>query len=213
MTGTIRVLVFSELEMISSLHHGSGEDCACTDLPVLRDSRRIPFISGNSLAGSFGASLEETQGTKWLHPINDTNQEALPSLVTFDDAFPVKDQQEALKQPIEIREQVTQNRETQTALQDHHFNIEVLPVGTTFCFFCRFDATDTSEAEAFIKTIKHYLSKGGKYGGKRNAGLGHWKANKCGIKQLDLSDPKTNNDLKLWLTKGSGYEWEGDWSK
>lgn len=141
------------------------------------------------------------------HPIG-TEDPNVSSLV-IDDAFPLPEQADRLLWPVENRFQVSLMRDSLSALPDHHFNTEILPVGTIFIFSCRCDLTTDNDIEAFNGALKCFLATGGKFGGKQNAGQGKWKCDKWAVQILDMSHPK---DLIDWLTNFHGYSWNGEWS-
>ena len=199
-------MVFSLLRLTSPMHVGSGADSHLADQPVIRDTRGLPFIPGGTLAGSFGALLDQKRRTQWLEPHN--NNRPLPSPLVFNDAFPIPEQEEALCRPVEIRAQVTIRRDTITALEDHCFTMEVVPPGTLFRFFCRIDLESYSETTEFLSEMKRFLETANPMGGKVRSGTGHWEAEQWAYRILDLSNV---SDLMLWLTKGHGYLWDGKW--
>lgn len=203
----IRVCVFSLLRLVSSLHIGSGRDDTFSDQPVIRDSREIPFIPGGTLGGMFSSALEDSHRSQWLAPVSDGD--SLPSPMVFDDAYPLPIQIKALRYPVEIRSQVSLQRGSLTAKQDHHFTMEILPMGTVFCLFCRVDLNTPQEAEEFKSKMEFFLAAGGALGGKKNAGSGRWQAQEWAIKEFDLSSSK---DCLDWLMNGHGFNWQGDWS-
>lgn len=205
-----RLLCFSILEMESPLRLGSGtQDDPFSDQPVLRDVRNIPFIPGGTLAGAFAATLRDTETKKeWLGTPADP--ETPPSSLIMDDAKPLPAQEKLFTWPVEIRDSVTLLRHNLNAKQEHHFQGEVVPVGTCFCFFCRYDFSLKEGMEKFKNKMRSFLFSGGHLGGKKNAGGGTWRANQIEWRHLDLTDKE---DLKTWLVKFHGLEWQGDWAK
>lgn len=205
-----RLLCFSILEMESPLRLGSGtQDDPFSDQPVLRDVRNIPFIPGGTLAGAFAATLRDTETKKeWLGTPADP--ETPPSSLIMDDAKPLPAQEKLFTWPVDIRDSVTLLRNNLNAKQDHHFLGEVVPVGTCFCFFCRCDFSSKEDMKKFKDTMKTFLFSGGHLGGEKNAGGGTWRANQIGWRHLDLSDME---DLKIWLVRFHGLEWQGDWTR
>lgn len=205
-----RLLCFSILEMESPLRLGSGtQDDPFSDQPVLRDVRNIPFIPGGTLAGAFAATLRDTKAKKeWLGTPADTKTP--PSSLIMDDAKPLPAQEKLLTWPVEIRDSVTLLRHNLNAKQEHHFQGEVVPVGTCFCFFCRCDFSSKEDMDKFKDKMRTFLFSEGHLGGEKNAGGGTWRANQFGWRHLDLTDKE---DLKTWLVRFHGLEWQGDWAK
>lgn len=205
-----RVCIFSLLKLTSPLHIGSGRvDDPFSDQPVIRDSRKIPFIPAGTLAGMFSSFLDAGLKEQWLGIPPRKEQDPMPSPMVFDDAYPLQKQIEALRYPVEIRNQVSIQRNGLTAKEDHHFTMEVLPVGTVFCLFCRIDLETTEQIKRFKEKMEVFLSAGGEFGGKKNAGSGRWQAREWAAKEFVLS---SGNDLFGWLTKGHGFNWQGDWN-
>jgi CRISPR/Cas system CSM-associated protein Csm3 (group 7 of RAMP superfamily) len=217
MTRELRLLCFGIIELQSSLHVGGnpGGD-TYSDQPILRDVAGIPFISGGALAGAFAACLDSSKKEKWLGITSDkkTQKDTPPSLVTFNDVYPLPAQRELLTYPVEIRDGVTIMRRSLTAKEDHHFQTEVLPVGTAFPFFCRADLAcgKNGTSAEFKNKMEQFLLSGGSFGGKTNAGNGRWQVQggKIGWLELDMSSVK---DLRFWLRIGHGYQWAGDWEQ
>jgi len=206
-----RILIFAEIELTSPLHLGSGEaDSPFSDQPVFRSVGGDVVLPGSSLAGAFAALLtDETTRFDWLG-IAAQGADSQASSMIVDDALPLPAQREALRWPVEIRSLVSLDRETLSALQDHHFNMEVVPVGTTFAFFCRCDVEGLEEKEKFLAAMRDFLSRSGSFGGKSNSGLGLWRCGKWGYQSLDLT---RTFDLRSWLMDFHGLEWQGDWEE
>lgn len=204
-----RLLCFALLEMLSPFHLGGGkEDTSFSDQPILRDLKNIPFIPGGTLAGGFSSFLNPDERGAWLGiPVSDSDDPS-PSSIVFDDAYLLPSQQDTLRWPIEIRERNTLLRDTLTAKEDHHFQMEVLPVGTTFCFFCRGDFDSLEEKESYKARMEEFLFSGGSFGGLKNAGMGNWRTTEVGWSELNLSDPA---DIRIWLKVGHGLVWSGNW--
>ncbi len=206
MNDRYRTLVFSLIELTSPLHIGGGTYTAYTYQPVIRDSRDIPFIPGGTLSGSFASSLDEKAKKAWLALPQDNDTP--PSPLIFNDAYPIPKQSVALYYPVEVRDQVTLSRDSLTAKEDHHFNMEVLPIGAVFCFFCRIDLEDNESTKEFLEKISQFLASGDALGGKVRAGSGCWVAKSWTNKTFDMTSP---DDLVLWLNKGHGFHWNGNW--
>lgn len=201
-----RTLIYVKLQLESPLHLGSGRDeDPFSDQPVLRDICGVPIIAGSSLAGSFAASLANDKKYDWMG-IRPEDPQASPLIM--DDAAPVPAQAAALRWPVELRSQVSLERASLTALPDHHFNMEVLPLGVIFCLSCRCDLDDTEAEEEFLAAMKKFLARGGRLGGKQNSGLGLWRCREWGHRTLDMT---RREDLRLWLTDLHGHRWKGDW--
>lgn len=202
-----RLICFSVLNLTSPLHLGSGRDDPFADQPILRDCRRLPFLPGNTLVGMLAeAPGFDRRWQDWLRP-TDVVDDFRPSPLVMDDAYPLPTQQQRLLWPVELRSQVSLLRHTLIAKTDHHFSLEVLPVGVGFCFACRADFADEKQRQEFLEFLRAFLS-GGSLGGKQNAGGGRWQADRLGYVLLDLQEPK---DLKAWLTTWHGFDWQGDW--
>ena len=203
-----RLVVFAKLILTSPLHIGSGKEDFFSDQPVIRNTGGKPYIPAGTLAGSFAASIDEKQKNNWMGNPTGSEDPNVSSLV-MDDAFPLPEQAARLLWPVEHRFHVTLMRESLSALPDHHFNTEILPVGTIFIFSCRCDLTD--DVKAFKEALKRFLATGGKLGGKQNAGQGEWQCHelKCALRELKMNDPA---DLIDWLTDFHGYTWDGKWA-
>jgi len=191
------------MEFVAPLFHGSGEESLFTDMPVLRDTRGLPFISGGALAAAFHRA-QPGHPSEWLGL--DSKGEPVPSRILFDDAFPVPEQRQTLAHIVETRKRVSIERHSATAIEGAHFDLEVLPVGSIFLFSCRCDAADKTEAERMRNAMESFLAAGGILGGKTNSGLGRWQAQGWTHQQYDLDD---KDDLKQWLLEGHGLAWEG----
>ncbi|MBU4445519.1 hypothetical protein KJ656_10625 [bacterium] len=210
-TENIRLMCFSVMKLQSPLHFGTGDsDNPLADQPVFRNGKGLPVIPGSTLAGAFNfkVNLSDQEREKWLGISQQESElkEVPPSAFVFDDAEVIPDQENLLRYPVEIRDGVTIMRGTMTAKPDHHFQTEVVPVGTAFCFACRGDVS-ISDLDVVKKKIRQFLFDGGQLGGSQNAGQGEWLADKIGWLQLDLSQQE---DLKWWLSTGHGFEWKGD---
>lgn len=205
-----RVLIYSILELASPFHLGSGRvDDVFSDQPVLRDGRDRPFIPGGTLAGAFRTSLSSVDKARWMGGDPGDPDSLQASALVIDDAGILPEQSDILRWPVEIRDQVSLERTTLSALTEHHFTMEVLPVGTRFVFSCRCDMDSSDDASAFINAFKRFLARGGRLGGKQNSVQGRWTCSKVGLRTLDLS---TTNDLKEWLLSLHGFHWTGNWN-
>lgn len=203
-----RLLCFALLEFTSPVHVGSGRlDDPYADQPVLRDSRGVPFLPGNSLVGTLAASLTDNPDLlKWLRPVD--SQGALPSPLVMDDAYPLPGQQQWLHWPVDLRSQVSLLRDSLTAKPDHHFSLETTPRSTTFCFSCRADFRKDTQMGDFCQHLQVFLASGA-VGGKQNTGLGNWRCEKLFYTCLNLSDL---SDLRQWLETWHGFQFTGqDW--
>ncbi|EFI34764.1 protein of unknown function DUF324 [Desulfonatronospira thiodismutans ASO3-1] len=205
----IRILFFATLEMVAPLHIGSGKkDDPLSDNPVMRNTAGMPFIPGGSLSGLFARILDEKQKIDLLgYPSSHKKGDNKPSRVTFDDALPIPQQQYSILHPVDVRTSVTIKRDTLTAKQNHLFQSEVLPVGTRFCFSCRFDAENEEQASEFRELVNTFLNMSPPLGGKTNSGKGQWKADEFHIARFDLSTPE---GVREWVLKGHGFNWTGD---
>ncbi len=205
---THRVLIFAQLEMKSPLHLGSGEaDDPFSDQPVFRSVRGDVVLPGSTMAGAFAAGLDDALRSKWLG-IEEEGRDSRASSLIVDDAMPPPAQKKPLRWPVEIRSLVSLDRATLSALPDHHFTREVVPVGTLFSFFCRCDVDDADEAKAFRGAMRDFLANGGSVGGNRNSGLGRWACLMWGHRTLDMT---RRADLLAWLTDFHGLEWQEIW--
>ncbi|MBT6338015.1 MAG: hypothetical protein HOJ48_01835 [Desulfobacula sp.] len=211
-----RLCCFTLLELKSPMHIGSGEIFSpFVDRPVLRDvGTNIPFMPGSTLAGRFGALLGDELKIKWFKGYRKENPggEPGPSDLIMDDAYPIFAQQERLKWPVEIRDNNSIMRSTLTGKKDHFFQEEVIPKGTQFCFSCRCDFIDKDDMELFKHHLIEFLSSEYQLGAKETAGQGVFKAARLAWRYYDLS-AEDKKDLKAWILKGHGYQWQGDWDK
>ncbi|OQB41344.1 MAG: hypothetical protein BWY09_00604 [Candidatus Hydrogenedentes bacterium ADurb.Bin179] len=139
----IRVLFCAPLTFEAPWRSGAAEPSAHTDMPVRRDSRGLPFLSGSELASAFVRS-DPSLDPSWRG--EDAEGKPMPAALFFNDALPLPAQQPTLAHLLEIRERVVIRRDTAATMTDGHFNMEVLPAGVVFCFSCRGNARDASEA-------------------------------------------------------------------
>lgn len=207
-----RMCFFSLLECAAPMHHGSGEDTVRSDMPVLRDSRQYPFVSGGALASAFASTVKDKTYPRWFGRAGENQKDAgenemIPAGIVFDDAVPLPVQIPALKEMVEIRQRVALEADSMTASHGGHFDLEVLPVGTVFRFFCRADVASTDEEDKLRDAITAFLRNGGVLGGQSSNGLGRWVARGVAVKSYELSDP---SHLVDWLINGHGFEWTGD---
>lgn len=200
----IRVLLCAPIRLEAPWRSGAAQPSAHTDMPIRRDSRGLPFLSGSELASAF-ARPDATLPLSWLG--KDDQGEPIPSKILFNDALPLPKQQPALAHMLEIRERVVIQRDTAATMMDGHFNMEVLPVGAVFCFSCRANAEDETEAKNMVAALETFLAKGGHLGGQTNNGLGKWRATHCTHQCYDLDKKE---ELKQWLVSGSGLHWQGE---
>ncbi|OQB35172.1 MAG: hypothetical protein BWY09_02409 [Candidatus Hydrogenedentes bacterium ADurb.Bin179] len=200
----IRVVLCAPLTFEAPWRSGAAEPSAHTDMPVRRESRGLPFLSGSELASAFARSSSSLPPT-WLG--KDAGGEPVPAAIFFNDALPLPAQQPALQHILEVRERVVIQRDTAATMTDGHFNMEVLPAGAVFCFSCRGNAKDEAEADAMVRALEAFLARGGHLGGQTNNGLGKWRATHGTHRFFNLD---TKGGLSDWLLNGSGLNWQGD---
>ena len=167
----MRIICFACLKTTGPLHIGAGRgEDASLDQPVIRNLSGLPFIPGGTLAGAFTSFLGEDADTKlkWLSTPSDTDTQ--PSPLVMDDAIPIEGQQDLLRWPVEVRDGNTLHRRSLTVMENHHFQKEVLPVGTLFCFSCRIDLDEETECNKFIDQMGRFLKNGGQLGGNKTQG-------------------------------------------
>lgn len=200
----IRILFCAPIVFEAPWRSGAAEPSAHTDMPVRRDSRGLPFLSGSELASAFARSGSSLRPS-WRG--EDAEGKPMPAAIFFNDALPLPRQQPTLAHMLEIRERVVIRRDTAATMTDGHFNMEVLPAGVVFCFSCRGNAKDEAEADDMVRALEVFLARGGYLGGQTNNGLGKWRATHGTHRSFNLD---TKDGLRDWLLTGSGLDWQGD---
>lgn len=130
-----RTLVFARIVQESALSIGGNQPHDLVDLPLARDGQARPVIRGSTLAGCFIATARALAGdlpraiTCGSTPSQNERERLVPSAWRFAHAHPLKDNvQSAFFQHVSI------DPRTLAAKDDHLFNLEALPKGTSWNF-------------------------------------------------------------------------------
>lgn len=136
-----RTLVFARIVQESALNVGGNRPHGLVDSPLARDGRGRPVIRGSTLAGCFIASARALSGKLPGSISSPTAQEneLQPSVWRFAHAHPLGDEPSS-----GYYQHVSIDPRTQAAKDDHLFNLEAMPAGTTWSFELEIaPATDT----------------------------------------------------------------------
>ena len=205
-----RWVITGELVLDSATHLGNGEEGAAVDMALVRDrAEDKPLLSGSSLAGGLrsyvldclvGYAEEETTTLKIVTDLfggaRGDDEGGQSPLIVFDSiCSPPKDWAS------EIRDGVAIEAETGLAEDHKKFDLEVLPVGTTFPIRFELIVADTTKEQdqiSLLVTALSGLEKGQiPIGARRSRGLGACCAKSWRAIRFDL---QTEEGWMAWLS-------------
>ena len=211
---TERILIQGTLVLETPANLGNGDAEALTDMPLLLDEvSGKPLLTGTSIAGALRAYLRELEhGYHNAERLHDRarqlfgavqGNESVQSWVLVDDA-------QGTAAEIEVRDGVTLDPATRTAVDKGKYDYELLPAGATFELSLELLLPEGREHEALLQSLAlalQGLEKGEiGLGLRKHRGLGQCRVTEWRVRRYDLT---TAAGLLGWLENDASGEKTG----
>lgn len=198
---------------------GNGDD-TYSDMDLLRNHKKEPFIPGTALAGVCRAYLEKDDNFK--DEVNnyfgegkkghESTKYRQSQVIVYDGQL-----EGAEKTPTRIRDSV--KLENKVAVDESKFDFEIVEAGAAFSFRLEFkvDKEKRNEVESLVRALIAGFHHGEiRIGGKSNRGYGYFKllpsldSDTAGVqsKYFDLTDLRELTDYIDWDWSGANYSTE-----
>lgn len=216
MTGrkiTERVIVEGKLILETPTHLGNGESEALTDMPLLRDAAELngaPLICGTSIAGALRAYLRDYEhgygkeepkqhnldrAQELFGVVRDSETETFSaqSWLMIDDAL-------GETPGVELRDGVSLDPATRTALDGQKYDTELLQAGTTFPLSFELLLSEENDDTRLLQSLAlalRGLEKGEiGLGMRKNRGLGQCRVTAWQVRRYRMAQ---HRELVAWL--------------
>ncbi|HOD04503.1 MAG TPA: RAMP superfamily CRISPR-associated protein [Anaerolineaceae bacterium] len=211
---TERIIIQGTLVLETPANLGNGDAEALTDMPLLRDEvSGNPLLTGTSIAGALRAYLRELVHGYGVgeRPHDRVRQlfgevrgsESVQSWLMVEDAL-------GTASGIEVRDGVTLDPATRTAMDKKKYDYELLPAGTTFELSLELLLPEGQEREALLQSLAlalQGLEKGEiGLGLRKHRGLGQCRVTQWRVRRYDL---RTAAGLLGWLESDASAEKAG----